>query len=303
MIRVRVLSAWVQASRPLAHTLIAPPLLLGQALALALHGTFAWSSFAWIHGFGVLDQLFILWLNDLSDVESDRGNQGFTRFSGGSRVLVDGKLAAVDLRNGTLVVLGLLIVAAAALATLGRRPLVPALIAAGVCLVAAYSLPPLRLAYRGGGELLQALGVGALLPLFGYYVQTGTLEVFPWPVLAGALVVALGANVTTSLPDHDADRASDKRTWTVRRGPRAARRESVFLIALGTGALAAACPLLGVWTRAVAACLACIPLALNLCWLGTRSPEDRVAQEAFLTANGAAITLAWLVPATALALR
>lgn len=297
------LAAWVQASRPLAHAVIAPPLLFGQALAYALHGTFAWTSFAWIHGFGVLDQLFILWVNDVTDVETDRANREFTRFSGGSRVLVDGKLSVVALRAGALVVLALLIAASGALATFGPRPLVPALVAAGVLLVWAYSLPPLRMAYRGGGEVLQALGVGVNLPLFGYYVQAGALDRFPWHLLAGAFLVALGGNITTSLPDHASDATGAKRTWSVRRGSRAARRDSVVAIAVGVVWLATALPALSLAARALAAFGACSPLTFNLPRLRDADPGDRRAWETFLTANGAAITLAWLLTAAALVLR
>lgn len=299
----RALAAWVQASRPLAHAVIAPPLLFGQALAYTLHGTFAWTSFAWIHGFGVLDQLFILWVNDVTDVETDRANRGFTRFSGGSRVLVDGKLSVGALRHGALVVLALLIVASGALATFGARPLVPALVAAGVLLVWAYSLPPLCMAYRGGGEVLQALGVGVNLPLFGYYVQAGTLDRFPWVLLVGAFLIALGGNITTSLPDHASDATSAKRTWSVRRGSRAARRDSVVAIAAGVLLLIPTLPAVSTVARVLVALGSCVPLVFNLARLDTTDPGDRRAWETFLAANGAAITLAWLLAAAALVLR
>lgn len=299
----RALAAWVQASRPLAHAVIAPPLLFGQALAHAMHDTFSWTAFAWVQAFGVLDQLFILWVNDVTDVDADRVNRDFTRYSGGSRVLVDGKLSPSALRTGALVVLALLIGASGALATLGARPLVPALVAAGVLLVWAYSLPPLRMAYRGGGELLQALGVGVNLPLFGAYVQASTLGAFPWPLLGGAFLVALGGNITTSLPDHASDAASAKRTWSVRRGAPAARRDSVLAIAVGVVLLAAALPTVSLAARTLVALGACAPLAFNLPRLGAADPADRGAWEAFLTANGAAITLAWLLAAAALVIR
>ena len=39
----------------------------------------------------------------------------------------------------------------------------------------AYTLPPLRLNYRGGGELLEMLGVGLALPLYNVYLQAGAM--------------------------------------------------------------------------------------------------------------------------------
>src|SRR5687767_1715008 len=84
--------AWVQAARPLAQANIALPLLVGQLLAFAITGVWSWPLFVLVHVAGVLDQLYIVFANDLADEEGDRNNTTFNLFSGGSRVLVDGKL-------------------------------------------------------------------------------------------------------------------------------------------------------------------------------------------------------------------
>ena len=41
-----------------------------------------------------------------------------------------------------------------------------------------YSFKPVRLSYRGGGEILQALGTALVLPLLGFYAQSGSLAPF-----------------------------------------------------------------------------------------------------------------------------
>ena len=82
----------------------------------------------------------------------------------------------------------------------------------------AYSYPPLRLSYRGGGELLQMLGVAGVLPLYGYLAQGGALEAFPWALTAMLLPTHLACAISTALPDEPSDRLGDKRTWAVHVG-------------------------------------------------------------------------------------
>jgi hypothetical protein len=64
----------------------------------------------------------------------------------------------------------------------------------------AYSYAPLRLSYRGGEELLQALGVGFLLLFFGYYAQAVTPQHFPWRCLLFVMPLQLGAASSTAPP-------------------------------------------------------------------------------------------------------
>ena len=65
------ISAWLQAARPLAHANIAPPILLGQALAFAAGSPFDPAMAAIAHSFGVLDHLYIVFANDYADREGD----------------------------------------------------------------------------------------------------------------------------------------------------------------------------------------------------------------------------------------
>src|SRR5690606_27180733 len=105
-------------------------------------------------------------------------------FSGGSRVLPEGKLVAAQLRRAALSMGALVVGVSAVSAAWLQRPLfVPA---AGVAIILswAYSFPPLRLSYAGWGEATQGVGLGVVLPLLGWYAQAGTLQGFPWPALA-----------------------------------------------------------------------------------------------------------------------
>lgn len=216
------LAHWLQAARPLAQANLAAPLLLGQALAYRVTGRFDVRVLAAVALWGVLDQLFIVFANDYADRDHDEGGAAKTPFSGGSGVLPEGKLRPAQLRVAAGVAYLLLGAVSVALAWWRSPWLVGAWLAAGL-LLWAYSFPPLRRSYRGGGETLQALGVGGVLPLVGYAAQAGELRGFPWPALLATATLAYAGNVTTALPDHAADARADKRTWAVRFGvPRAA---------------------------------------------------------------------------------
>ncbi|MFO0634333.1 MAG: hypothetical protein U0168_15920 [Nannocystaceae bacterium] len=97
----------------------------------------------------------------------------------------------------------------------------------------AYSFAPLRLSYRGFGELAQGLGVGAVLPAFAYYVQAGTFAGLQPAMLLPTVLLATAGNIVTALPDEPFDRVADKRGRLVRVGPAVARRHALLLTALG----------------------------------------------------------------------
>ena len=222
-------ASWIQAARPLAQANIAVPLLFGQAVAFARYGAFDPLIFAVIAAYGVAVHLFIVFANDVADEEADRLNEGRSRFGGGSRVLPEGKLRRADLQQGALLMAATMFSATLFLAVHGGRPWMPLWSLAPLALVWAYSFKPLRLAYRGYGEVLQGIGVGVVLPLTGFYAQAGELSLTVLPPLAPAFLLGVAGNILTSLPDHPADEAAGKRSYSVRFGPWQARRHAIEL--------------------------------------------------------------------------
>lgn len=295
--------AWIQASRPLAQANIAVPLLLGEMIAYVECMRLHVGLLLVAHGFGVLDQLFIVWANDVADEPADRVNSAPTPFSGGSRVLLEGKLHARQLARAAagaaLAMLGLSLYAAFAL----DRPAMPLAWALAVLLLWVYSFPPARLSYRGAGAITQAFGVMVVLPLLGFYLQCGDVRGFPWPVLLPCVALGLAGNITTALPDHPADEATGKHTWPVRYGPRRARKHSLQLIALAAVCTPLVLPDL---PQTGWAALQALPLGLvlvNARALDRAEAGDRKACLRFVILNGAAINavlIGWIV---ALALR
>jgi len=296
------LAAWIQAVRPLAQLNIALPLLFGQALAFAALGRF---SVGWMYVaglFGVLVQLVIVFVNDFADRETDQINTTFGRFSGGSRVLPEGKLAPASLRRAALVALAALMLFSGGLALVGR-PWTPVLALAAVLLVWAYNHPPLRLAYRGHGELVQGLGTGVVLPLAGYAFQAGGLAGFHWPALAPMLLLGYVGNILTALPDVPSDRASGKLSYPVRRGQWLARRHALELVAMATAMSGMVLPWLPTWGAAALALPVLGVAALAVPLLGSADAEHGRECERFVLLVAGAAQLLVLLWTLALVLR
>ncbi len=286
-----MLRAWLQASRPLAQANIAVPLIFGQALAYAMTGHFTWTMAAVIHVIGVLDQLFVVYANDVADAKADAKNDSPTPFSGGSRVVAEGKLSRDALGFAALGTgLAMLILSVVAALYWDRRH-APTFVALGFFLMWAYSFRPLRLSYRGEGEVLQGLGIGIVLPVFAYYMQAGDLLDLPTTALGATFLVGYGGNVTTALPDFPADERAHKRTLVVRLGELPARWVSLALLATACFFPFDTGPPL---PTLVAILVAAPPLALllsNIPIIGRAGAKNRPEVIRFVLANGAAINL------------
>ena len=250
---------WVQAARPLAHVNIVVPILLGHAAAW--HATRAFdarwllAALAW----GVLDHLFVIFSNDYADREADSGAR--TVLSGGSGVIPEGKLRPAQIQHAARRTAIALVAYSCALALAGR-PWIPVYALAALLLMWLYSFKPVRASYRGGGELLQGLGVGVGLPSLGYYMQTEVWLAPAW-VIGPAFLFGVCSNVLTALPDLEDDADAGKRTWPVRHGMLSARRFASAGIAFGAFAVFFFTPGIPVPEKAVVAIVPLVPLLIG----------------------------------------
>ncbi len=225
--------AWLKASRLASQSYIALPLFLGQLLAWRAHGSWSWEVFALVQAYGLFDQLYIVYANDYADRHDDPLNETATIFSGGSRVLVDEQLTPRHLLVGAWVMAGLVLATGLVIGLVWGRWLVLPLQAVGLGLLWAYSYAPIRMSYRGGGELLQMLGVAGVLPIVGWFAQAGTMTAFPWAILAFLLPMNLATAICTALPDQPSDELVSKRTLPVQIGGAPARLVTIALNVLG----------------------------------------------------------------------
>ncbi|HUQ44837.1 MAG TPA: prenyltransferase [Candidatus Limnocylindria bacterium] len=196
------------------------PVLLGIAVAAA-HAPLDLLTAALTVVGAAFVQLGLNVANDVFDSVqgADDANVTPTKFSGGSRVIQYG---LVSLRQ--MASLATVFYAAAGLTgllLLALRGSV-ALLAIGVVgfvVSIAYTAAPLKLVYRGVGEIAVAVGFGPLMVLGAYVVQTrGALSWEPFVLsIPIALLVALILYVN-EIPDRRGDERAGKRTLPVRFG-------------------------------------------------------------------------------------
>ncbi len=190
----------------------------------------------WGLGFTVLGLGFIVLLNDWGDREVDAIKRRMFPDGCSPKTIPDGILDArvVGLAGLFLGGATLLVAAGAELAL--RRPLAFEAGLFSMLVFVAYTLPPVRLNYRGGGELLEMFGVGMALPLYNAYLQSGALTPSVWLWVAGFSLLSLGSGVASGLSDEESDRVGGKRTFASVFGNTAARRLTETCVFLGAAA-------------------------------------------------------------------
>ena len=162
-------------------------------------------------------QLMTHYANDAFDIEADRANQTPTRWSGGSRVLVDGDLP-VAAALIAVTVLATLPLFAAIILVIESHIAASVLIIAALMLSYAYNAPPLRLHSSGYGEVLTAIVVTGLTPALGYLLQTGTLNLSILPAILPLMLLQVAMVIGVHIPDATGDALVGKRTLVVRLG-------------------------------------------------------------------------------------
>lgn len=157
--------------------------------------------------------------NDVFDARlgADDLNVNPTQYSGGSRVIQYGLISMRGMQG--LLLLFLAAGIGIGLLLFGLSPSTELLVIGvlGVVLGVGYTAPPLKLVYRGLGELTIAVGFGPLMLLGAYVVQSGggidvAAAVASLPV---AILVALILYVN-EVPDRPGDAMAGKRNLVVR---------------------------------------------------------------------------------------
>ena len=226
---------WIYALKPASWPKLFVPALFGQVLGASPVKGLDLGAFAWGFGFTVLGLGFIVLLNDWGDRNVDTIKRQMFPDGCSPKTIPDGilKARAVGIA-GLLLAAGTLLVAAGAERALHR----PIAFEAGLLcmlLFVAYTLPPIRLNYRGGGELLEMLGVGIALPLYNTYLQAGAIVPRAWPWVAGFALMSLASGIASGLSDEESDRVGGKRTFTSTFGNAATRRLTEACVVLGAG--------------------------------------------------------------------
>jgi 1,4-dihydroxy-2-naphthoate polyprenyltransferase len=205
------------ASRPKFLTASASPVLVGSALGFAVAGTFNWPLF-------LLALFAIMALhsganiaNDFFDHLSgnDWGNKNVTPFSGGRQFIQQNILSPKATLAASLFCFSLGVSLGLVILYLTRSWFILILGLAGLLGGFFYTAPPVKLGYRGVGEIAIAFLFG-ILPVYGsYYLQTGLIDITPLPAACIVGILIFLIIFINEFPDLPADAAVNKKTLVV----------------------------------------------------------------------------------------
>jgi 1,4-dihydroxy-2-naphthoate octaprenyltransferase len=230
--RLTPLRAFVRLSRPLFLYGGFAGVALGAAVARRSAYPLDLSTYLWAQLLVTSFHLMVHYANDYYDRESD-ATAVPTRWSGGSRVLVDGHLGPQVALAAALVCVASGLIACARFALIGN-PLVAALGIAILLFAWCYSAPPVRFAARGLGEVDTALVVAVLFPFAGYAAFTGRIDTTIAAAVIPPALAMIAMMLGVELPDADCDRQAGKRNLVVIWGSAAAGGLIALTAALAT---------------------------------------------------------------------
>lgn len=226
-------SRWLYALKPASWPKLMVPTLFGQLLGASSTGDLGLVAMGWGFAFTGFGLAFIVLLNDWGDRNVDATKRAMFPDDCSPKTIPDGILAPRSIAAaGVFCALVTVALAAVAEVALSRAWALEAGIGCMFVFVA-YTLPPIRLNYRGGGELLEAAGVGVALPSFNVYLQAGHIVPEAWPWIAGFAALSGASAVASGLSDEQSDRVGGKRTFASTFGNTAARRLTEACLLLG----------------------------------------------------------------------
>ncbi len=183
-------------------------------------------------------QLMTHYCNDYFDLEADRFNQTPTHWSGGSRVLPEGKLNPKVALRVALGLAGIAFISNLVISLFIRPGIFTFVLLLSVQALAwFYSAPPLRLHSQGVGELTTTIVVTLMTPLTAYYLQTGRIDRLPILAVMPLCCYQFAMLLSIEFPDAEGDQRAGKRTLVVRLGGQSAARLYVTMLLLGLGVL------------------------------------------------------------------
>lgn len=284
---MKKLKIWLKATRAPFFTATIVPVVIGTALAHR-DGFFDLILFILTLAGGVSFHAGANLANDYFDhlTKADDMNRNPTPFSGGSRVIQEKILTARQVFRAFWICFGVSTLSGIAIAALGRWEIL-VVGAFGILFGYIYTALPVKLSYRGLGEVLVGIGFGPMMLLGTYFVQTGTITIPPViaSIFMGALITAILH--INEFADYEADKMAGKNNLVVKMGLTRSLPVFYFLIVLAYAALILGLalklfPLLSIITFAT------LPIAVKILLTLTKNFAD---QKLLLPANGMTIML------------
>lgn len=221
---------WLYALKPASWPKLLVSAGLGQGIGVAAAGRIDLAALGLGALFTLLHLSFLVLINDWGDQDVDAIKRRLYPDACSPKTISDDVLESESVLMGGIGA-GVL---ALAVAGVGEHVLErPGLLAgAALCLLllVLYTLPPVRLNYRGGGEVLEMLGVGFFLPWWNAFIQSGKLMPAGLVVLPAFALMCMSSALASGLADEESDRLGGKRTFTTMFGPAAVRQAADGLV-------------------------------------------------------------------------
>jgi 1,4-dihydroxy-2-naphthoate octaprenyltransferase len=205
------------ASRPQFLTASVSPVLVGSSLGFAIAGTFNWPLFL-LALFGMMAlHAGANIANDYFDSVSgnDWANKNVTPFSGGRQFIQQNILSPKTTLATAIFCFALGVSLGLVILYLTHSLFILILGLIGLLGGFFYTAPPVKLGYRGVGEIAIAFLFG-ILPVYGsYYLQTGLISITPLPTACVVGILIFLIIFINEFPDLPADAAVNKKTLVV----------------------------------------------------------------------------------------
>ncbi len=218
MVQMSWFARWRYAAKLQSWPKLLVPALLGTGMGADAAEQFNPLAFGFTALFTLCLLLFIVFLNDWADQDVDRLKRTMFPDECSPKTIPDGILPSAALLWAGLLAGILAITTGFGAGFALDRPWLGwgSLVCLGV--FAAYTLPPIRLNYRGHGEWLEAVGVGIVLPIWAFSAQSGKIwSIHVW-CLSGWFLKSLASALASGLSDEESDRKAGKNTYATRLG-------------------------------------------------------------------------------------
>lgn len=199
---------------------------MGALLAVVAGSPFSWQFLLFGYAIMMPAHLSLSYSNNYFDIEVDQYNQPIS-IAGGSKILIDHpELRPLSIR----IAIGLMVVStilATIFVFLFSYPLTYlGFIIFGNLLGWFYTAPPLRLAYRGMGEIANMINMGLLMPGIGYWTMHGSLDAVFGVFAIAFFIYGLEFMIIVETADMEGDIKAHKQTLVTKIG----RKQSYILL-------------------------------------------------------------------------
>jgi 1,4-dihydroxy-2-naphthoate octaprenyltransferase len=200
---------------------------MGSLLAVVSNVSFSIELFTFGYAIMFPAHLALSYSNNYFDISVDQYNQPIA-ISGGSKTLIKHPDLRMTCRNISIILMILSVTLTFAFMFIYSFSILFLIfVVFGNLLGWFYTAPPIRLAYRGLGELANMINMGLLMPGIGYWVMKGALDPFFFVFAVALFIYGLVFMIIVETPDMEGDIKGKKQTLVVKTG-----RKTTYLILL-----------------------------------------------------------------------